>query len=155
MKAQLIHDQQNEKTYAVIFDKGDEVVSGLQEFAQQNTLTAAHFTAVGAFSDVTLGYFERARREYKHIPLDEQVEVLSLVGNIALNHGAPQVHAHVVVGKSDGTAHGGHLLAAQVWPTLEVIIVESPTHLQRRMDEETGLALMCLSAADPAVKGAW
>jgi predicted DNA-binding protein with PD1-like motif len=52
------------------------------------------------------------------------------------------LHAHVVVGKADGTAHGGHLLAAVVRPTLEVILVESPRHLQRRHDAETGLALI-------------
>lgn len=141
MKAQLIHEQ-GEKTFAVVFEKGDEVVSGLHEFARRHRLTAAHFTAVGAFSDVTLGYFERERKAYKKIPLREQVEVLSLVGNIALAKGTPKVHAHVVVGKSDGTAHGGHLLEAHVWPTLEVMVTESPQHLRRNIDEETGLALL-------------
>jgi predicted DNA-binding protein with PD1-like motif len=141
MRARLLHEQ-GEKTFAVVFDKGDEVVQGLQDFAQQQQLTAAHFTAVGAFSDVTLGYFEREKKDYKKIPLREQVEVLSLVGNIALAKGQPKVHAHVVVGKSDGTAHGGHLLEAHVWPTLEVMLIESPSHLQRHIDEETGLALL-------------
>lgn len=141
MNARLLHEQ-GEKTFAVIFDKGDEVVQGLQDFAQRQHLTAAHFTAVGALSDVTLGYFERERKDYKKIPLREQVEVLSLVGNIALAKGQPKIHAHVVVGRSDGTAHGGHLLEAHVWPTLEVMLIESPSHLRRRIDEETGLALL-------------
>jgi predicted DNA-binding protein with PD1-like motif len=149
MKVQLLHEQQGEKTFAAIFDKGDEAVAGLQDFAQKNQVTAAHFTAVGAFSDVTLGYFERGRKDYKKIPLREQVEVLSLVGNIALNNGKPKVHAHVVVGKADGTAYGGHLLEAHVWPTLEVIVVESPRHLRRKTDEETGLALI---SVEPTAK---
>jgi predicted DNA-binding protein with PD1-like motif len=142
MKVQLIHAQGGEKTFAVIFDKGDEPVTGLHDFARQHQVTAAHFTAIGAFSEVTLGYFERERRDYKKIPLHEQVEVLSLAGNIALTKGESKVHAHVVVGRSDGTAYGGHLLAGRVWPTLEVIVVESPSHLQRQTDEETGLALL-------------
>jgi predicted DNA-binding protein with PD1-like motif len=142
MKTQLIHEQNGEKTFAVIFDKGDEAVAGLHQFAQQYQITAAHFTAVGAFRDVVLGYFERARKDYKQIPLTEQVEVLSLVGNIALAKGKPKVHAHVVVGKADGAAYGGHLLEAHVWPTLEVMVVESPRHLWRTIDEETGLALI-------------
>ncbi len=146
MKTQLIHEQHGEKTFAVIFDKGDEVVAGLQQFAEEQRITAAYFTAVGAFRDVVLGYFERERKDYKRIPLKEQVEVLSLIGNIALAAGKPKLHAHVVVGKVDGTAHGGHLLEAQVWPTLEVMVVEAPQHLRRTYDAETGLALLDLSS---------
>jgi uncharacterized protein len=93
---------------------------------------------------VTLGFFERDRKDYKRIMIDEQVKVLSLIGDIALEDDEPKVHAHVVVGKSDGSAHGGHLLEARVWPTLEVILVESPQHLRRKMDQETGLALIRL-----------
>jgi predicted DNA-binding protein with PD1-like motif len=142
MKAQLIHEQNGEKTFAVVFDKGDEVVAGLHQFAEEQQVTAAHFTALGAFRDVVLGYFDQARKDYKQIPLKEQVEVLSLIGNIALAKGKPKVHAHVVVGKEDGAAYGGHLLEAHVWPTLEVMVVETPHHLRRIHDEETGLALL-------------
>ena len=144
MKTKLIHDD-GEKTFALIFDKGDEVASGLLAFAKENKLSASHFTAIGAFERVTLGFFERERKDYKKIPIDEQVEVLSLVGDIASDGDEPKVHAHVVVGKADGTAHGGHLLEASVWPTLEVILVESPEHLRRKVDKETGLALISLT----------
>lgn len=144
MKAKLLHEQQGQKTFAVVFDKGDEVVAGLLAFAKEQSLAASHFTAIGAFSDVTLGYFDWERKDYQKLPVREQVEVLSLIGDIALNEGEPKVHAHVVVGKVDGTAHGGHLMEAHVRPTLEVIIVESPEHLWRKTDEETGLALISL-----------
>ncbi len=72
--------------------------------------------------------------------------MLSLVGNIANDKGSPKVHAHVVVGKSDGTAMGGHLLEAHVWPTLELVIEDEPEHLRRRSDPATGLALLDLGA---------
>ena len=144
MKTKLIHDD-GEKTFAIVFDKGDEVASGLLAFAKENKLSASHFTAIGAFERVTQGFFERERKDYKRISIDEQVEVLSLVGDIALDGDEPKVHAHVVVGKRDGTAHGGHLLEARVWPTLEVILVESPRHLRRELDKETGLALISLA----------
>jgi uncharacterized protein len=52
------------------------------------------------------------------------------------------MHTHVVLGKPDGTAHGSHLREAHGRPTSEVILVESPRFLQRRMDAETGLALI-------------
>lgn len=144
MKAKLINDD-GEKTFAIVFDKGDEVASGLLSFAKDNNLSASHFTAIGAFERVTLGFFERERKDYKRITINEQIEVLSLVGDIASDGDEPKVHAHVVVGKADGTAHGGHLLEARVWPTLEVILVESPEHLRRKVDKETGLALISLT----------
>jgi predicted DNA-binding protein with PD1-like motif len=141
MKSKFIADEGG-RTLAAVFDKGEEVAAGLLEIARRHNLTAASFTAIGALSDVTLGYFDRERKDYKKIPIREQVEVLALTGNIALSDDQPKAHAHVVVGKSDGTAHGGHLLEAHVWPTLEVIVVESPQYLQRKFDRATGLTLI-------------
>lgn len=141
MKAKLI-DETGQKTFALIFEKGDEFIDELTSFARENELGGSHFTAIGAFRDVMLGYFDREAKKYKQIPLVEQVEVLSLIGDIAVKDTMPQVHAHVVLGKADGTAHGGHILEAHVWPTLEVVLSESPKHLHRKIDPETGLALI-------------
>src|SRR5262245_58358995 len=99
MEAKLLNPQ-GQKTYAIIFDKGDEFMAGVRESAQQEHLGAASFTAIGAFSSVTLGYFDRERMDYKQIPVDEQVEVLALVGDIARHKDKPEVHAHVVLGRS-------------------------------------------------------
>lgn len=147
MKAKRIGGN-GQTTHVLVFDKGDEVVDRLLEFAKQEKLTAASFTAIGAFSDVTLGFFERERKDHKPIPLAEQVEVLTLAGDIAVKAGEPQVHAHVVVGKADGTAWGGHLLEGHVWPTLELVLVESPTELRRRLDDETGLPLITIESGE-------
>lgn len=144
MKVELLHEN-GERTYAVVLDKEDEFVTSMEQFAREYGLKGSHFTAIGAFQDVVLGYFDRERRDYKRIPILEQVEVLSLVGNIAISHREPKIHAHAVVGKSDGTAYGGHVLEAHVWPTLEVIVDEEPGHLQRHTDEETHLALLTVS----------
>ena len=145
MRTTLLQDGP-EKTFAVVFDTGEEVVEALLRFASDQNLTAAHLTAIGAFQRVTLGFFEPKSKEYKAIVIDEQLELLSLVGNIARgDKDEPKLHAHVVVGKSDGTAHGGHLLEASVRPTMEIIIVESSSrHLRRRMRSDVGAALLDL-----------
>ncbi len=146
MKATRLYEDDIATTWAIILDKGDEVVRTLTAFACDNTITAAHFTAIGAFSRATLGYFDRGRKDYKKIPIAAQVEVLSLIGDIALDGKEPKLHAHAVLGMEDGTARGGHLLDAEVWPTLEVVLTESPEHLRRKMDPEVGLALIDLDA---------
>jgi predicted DNA-binding protein with PD1-like motif len=143
MKSKLIHHDL-QRTYALVFDIGDEVMEGLRSFADAHELTAAQFTGIGAFSDVTLGYFDWASKAYEEIPVSEQVEVLTLAGDVAVKDGKPQVHAHVAIAKRDGTAHGGHLMRAHVRPTLEVILVESPGHMRKRLNEEVGLALIDL-----------
>jgi predicted DNA-binding protein with PD1-like motif len=146
MRAKVLDDA-GERTWALVFDVGDEVVSTLTQFASLHQLTAARFTAIGAFSEATLGYFDAGKKAYEKIPVREQVEVLSLIGDVALDRGQPKIHAHVVVGKRDGSAHGGHLLEARVRPTLEVMLVESPVRLARVFDPDSGLALI---AIDPS-----
>src|SRR5687767_11504880 len=142
MKSKLLDATQGRKTYAVVFEKDEEVTSGLKQFAQAEQLGGSHFTAIGAFSRVTLGFFDRESKEYQKIPVTVQVEVVSLIGNIGLYQGEPRLHAHVVIGKANGMAMGGHLMEGIVWPTLEIIIEESPRHLQRQLDNETGLPLI-------------
>jgi predicted DNA-binding protein with PD1-like motif len=143
MRSKLINND-SQKTYALILEAGEEVVSQLKRFAQDNDLSASRITAIGAFSSVTLGYFNWETKEYEPIQIHEQVEVLSLIGDIALQNGEPATHLHAVVGKRDGSAHGGHLLHAYVRPTLEVILDEAPAHLRRSFDPESGIALIDL-----------
>jgi predicted DNA-binding protein with PD1-like motif len=141
MKTKRIADNGTE-TYAIIFDSGDEVMEGIESFAKEAGLDAAHFTAIGAFREATLAYFDIDRKEYHRIPVEEQVEVLTLAGDVALKDGKPKVHCHAVLGRRDGTTVGGHLIEAKVRPTLEVMLTESPGRLRRRHDENTGLALI-------------
>jgi predicted DNA-binding protein with PD1-like motif len=145
MKFKLINES-GEKTFVLIFEKGDEVIGTLKQFASEQRLLASHFTAIGALSSVVLGFFDPGSKQYRRIAVSEQVEVLSLAGDVTIQDGRPAIHAHIVVGKSDGTAHGGHLMDGRVFPTLELILMESPKYLRRRFDAETGLALIDLSA---------
>ncbi len=131
------------KTFILVFETGDELAEGLKLFAIEQKLSAASFKAVGALSSVRLGWFSWESKKYEpSVQLDEQIELLSLIGDVALKDGEPQVHAHAVIGKKDGTAHGGHLLEAHIRPTCEVVLVESPAHLQKRIDPDSGLALI-------------
>jgi predicted DNA-binding protein with PD1-like motif len=141
MKFKLMHDGR-QRTYVVILEPGEEVIKTLTNFAQANFLYACQFTAIGAFRKATLGFFDFSKKDYKRIEVSQQTEVLSLTGDISQYKNAPQVHAHVVLGREDGTARGGHLLSADVHPTLEIVLNDAPFHLQRKMNEEVGLPLI-------------
>jgi predicted DNA-binding protein with PD1-like motif len=133
------------KTVVVILDTGDEILSSLKSVARTEHLAGSSFKAIGALSDVELGWFNWETKKYETaLKFQEQVELLSLIGDIALKDNEPQVHAHLVIGRQDGTAHGGHLLSATVRPTCEIVITESPQHLQKEIDPESGIALIRL-----------
>ena len=144
MKSKLLADSHPEKTWALIFAAGDEAMAVLKSFAEVHSIRSAHFTAIGAFSRATLGYFDMEKKEYLRIPVDEQVEVVTLIGDIALEDGKPKLHAHAALGQRSGAVIGGHLLEGHVRPTLEVILSESPKHLERHFDPQAGLALIRL-----------
>ncbi len=142
MKWKILEDGER-RSFALVLDTGDEVIETLTNFARDQDLSASSFTGLGAFSDATLGYFDWQRKDYNRIPIREQVEVVSFVGDITCGEkGAHKLHPHIVLAKSDGTAHGGHLMEAHVRPTLEIVLTETPAHLYRETDPETGLALI-------------
>jgi predicted DNA-binding protein with PD1-like motif len=129
-------------TYAVVLDTGDEVIGELGKFVREREVEAASVTAIGAFSRAVLGYFQWETKEYMKKPVGEQVEVLSLLGDVAVGDQGPTLHLHAVLGKADGSVGGGHLIEAHVRPTLEVILIQPPSYLRKRKDPETGLALI-------------
>jgi uncharacterized protein len=142
MKATLLHEHRGLRTFALVLATGEEVMSSINAFATDHHLAATQFSAIGALASVVVAFFEWESRQYRHVPIDEQVEVLSLLGDITLDQGKPKVHAHIVLGKSDASAHGGHLVEGVVRPTLEIILTETPTHLRRRLDSASGLPLI-------------
>jgi uncharacterized protein len=143
MQYKLLHDHAGQRTFAVVLATGDEVVSSLKDFVSRETVHTAQLVAIGALSDLVLMYFDWEQKEYQKIPVKEQVEVASLLGDVAEGpDGKPTLHIHLVVGTRDGSAKAGHLGEAHVRPTLEVTVTESPAHLRKANDAETGLALI-------------
>lgn len=142
MKSKLIHDDDGQRVFALIMDAGDETMQCIRAFADEQKVNACQFTAIGAFSHAVLGYFDYAKKDYKKIRIEEQMEVLVLAGDISFKEDKRKVHAHVVLGGPDGTTRGGHLMEGYVRPTLEIILTESPADLHRKHDPESGLALI-------------
>lgn len=143
MRAKLFNDHGGQRTFVVILQTGDEVMDCLQKFAHEEGLSAAQITAIGAFERAELAYFDWQTKAYQAIPIDEQVEVATLLGDIALDaQNKPSLHLHAVLGKRSGAAIAGHVATGVVRPTLEIVVTETPEHLCRRKDGQTGLALI-------------
>jgi len=148
MQSKLVAESAGQRTFVMILDPGEEASSIISAFAGKQQIGAASLTALGAFSQATVGWFDLADKTYRKIPITEQSEVLSAIGDIAIDDGGkPTLHVHVVLGLSDGSTRGGHLLEGFVRPTLEVTLVETAAHLRRRKRPELGIALIDLAAS--------
>ena len=147
MKSQLVSDTADAQVHVVILDAGEEAFAALTKFANDKKLAAASLTAIGAFEKATVGWFDLASKSYRKIEVAEQSEVLSAVGDVATgDDGKPSLHIHIVLGLSDGSTRGGHLLAGTVRPTLEVVLTEVPSKLRRKMRADLGIALIDIGA---------
>ena len=147
MKSKLLNQEGGERTFAITFDAGEELIEGMRRFAREEELAASEFRAIGAFAEATVAYFDWDQKEYRGIPIGDQVELLSLIGHVTLPHADEEaeernLHVHVVLGRADGSAVGGHLQRAVVRPTCEIVLNELPAYLARRTDPESGLALI-------------
>jgi predicted DNA-binding protein with PD1-like motif len=145
MKSTSISDDTQSQTHVIILDSGEEAFAALTRFANEQAISAASFTAIGAFEKATVGWFDLATKSYKKIRVDEQCEVLSALGDVAIgDDGKASLHVHIVLGLADGSTRGGHFLEGTVRPTLEVILTEAPARLRRRKRADLGIALIDL-----------
>ena len=132
MQHKLLHEASGQRTFVVVLETGEEIVASLQKFAIHENIHTANFTAIGALSDAVLLYFDWEKKEYQKNRVREQVEVASLIGDVADDsEGKPALHIHIVLGTRDGSAKAGHLGEGHVRPTLEVIVTENPAHLRK------------------------
>jgi predicted DNA-binding protein with PD1-like motif len=143
MQSKQVSNNKGEKLWILVLASGEEAKEAITEFAKKEKIRAASFVALGAFSRAVIGYFDWEKKKYMPIPVNSQVEVITLVGDIAEDEkGAPSLHAHTVLGLPDGTTRGGHLIEGHVRPTLEITLTETPAHLVRKKKPELGLALI-------------
>ena len=141
MNYKLINDDK-QKTYAIILESGEEAKEQILSFAKKMNLSASQFTAIGAFSDTTVGFYDFSIKDYKKNRFNQQMEVVSLAGDISMYKNEYKVHGHIVLANEEGAAFGGHLIKGIVHPTLEIILTESPLYLKREMDEKSGIPLI-------------
>jgi predicted DNA-binding protein with PD1-like motif len=149
MKSMKIADDTGAETRVVILDSGEEAFAALTRFANETGITAASMTAIGAFEKAIVGWFDFEKKTYKKIEIAQQCEVLSAIGDVAVgDDGKASLHVHVVLGLSDGTTRGGHLLEGMVRPTLEVVITDAPAKLRRKKRAGIGIAVIDLDAGE-------
>ena len=132
-----------ERVFVLILDQGEEALKAIVDFAEKERIDGASVSPIGAFAEAKVGWFDLSAKKYKPIDVNEQCEVLSLMGDIAKgDDGRASLHLHAVLGLQDGSVRGGHFLSGSVRPTLEVTIRETVAHLRRKKRADLGIALI-------------
>jgi len=143
MRYKLLEDISGRRKFVLALNAGESAVETITAFAQEHRLGATSLTGIGAFAQASLGYFNPATKEFRQNEINDQTEVLSMIGNIAVvDDGTHKMHVHVVLGCIDATTRGGHLIEGKVRPTLDLFLEESPEHLARGIDPISGLVLL-------------
>jgi uncharacterized protein len=142
VKSKLIEQRPSGRGYALVFDVDDDVLEQLQRFVEAEGFKGSRFYGVGGFRRATLAYYDMMQKRYLPIEVDEQVEVLSFIGNSALYNGRPRLHVHSVLGHRDGHTTGGHVLHGIVRPTLELMVNEIADGLRRSDRPDIGIPLL-------------
>jgi predicted DNA-binding protein with PD1-like motif len=142
MPAKLVEDSSDEQVYSIIFSKGDEVMSGLTDFAIAHKISGAHFTAIGAVSGATLAWLDLPKRMYRRIAVKQQVELVSLIGDIAVFNGVSVIHMRAVLCIPDGSTFGGHVIELTTNPTVELFKTVNTTVLKKKSDDASAMKLI-------------
>jgi len=136
VKLKLLDSTEQIQHYVLIFTKGDEVVSGLTEFAESHHVRSAQYTAIGDALSAKVGWYDYNRKMFKVIPITRPCEVTSLIGDIAVYNGKAVAHSHINLADEDGISHGGHLLELIIGPTLELFVTVYQSQLYKKLSPE-------------------
>lgn len=122
---------QSPRAFEVTFKKGDDVMAGMNEFAENYHLRTSQVTAVAGFGSALLGWGDPGpnSKGFRKIPINQEVEVV-LNGNFTVRNGTPRFHAHAICVFPDGSTKGGHVIEAHVGLTMEAMVQELETEPQ-------------------------
>ena len=134
----------DDRLWMVRVDKGEEIVTALLEFAAQHDVRCASVTGLGGVRDVTLAYFDVDVKQYLDRTIHGVLELVSLVGNLAIENGKPFLHAHVVLPDREFHCFGGHLRSAPVAVTAEFAVRCGDATLERRFNADLGIREQCM-----------
>ncbi len=139
--------------YVLRLDPGEDVRATLLDFIRREDIRGGYFIAFGAFSRLKLQYFKTSLKRYEDHEINQQVEVVSLLGNIARENGQPVIHMHAAVADEQLRTYSGHVSDGTVRPTLEVFLTSFEGEIRRERDAATGLELIAFSRKPPSSLG--
>ena len=137
----------SESFYLLRLDPGEELRSEVEKFCAETGINAAWVNALGSCKELELAYYNLEKKEYETKSFSEDLEIATMVGNIAIKDSSPFVHIHGTLSNREMSVIGGHINRCVVSATCEVSIWVAGGTMSRKYDESTGLHLLCREEA--------
>lgn len=133
---------QENNRYLIRFDPRDEIVEGMKDFCRRAGIQGGAFFGIGAAQYLLLSYFNPQKKIYEDYEIADNVEIASLLGNVAFKDGECIIHAHGTFTYPKGKMRGGHVKKLVVSATCEIYLDAFTKEIQRSYDEAIGLNLL-------------
>jgi predicted DNA-binding protein with PD1-like motif len=138
----MLREYKLTKIYQGSLKKGADIIGGLTQVIKERGITVGVVSGIGAVTEAHIGYFNAQTKKYEEVHFRENMEILSLRGNVSIKDGDVFPHLHVVLSKRDFSAVGGHLYAGTTVYAFEFEIVSMEgAPFVRQFDNDTGLFL--------------
>ena len=128
----------------ISLDPGDKINENLEKVAVLESIQSAWMSGIGAISDIEIGYFDPAKKDYAHRKFEGEFELISLLGNISLKEGKHFAHTHITFSDTMYRVYGGHLFDAKITAAGEFVMIPGKKNINRKLSPEIGIHLWCL-----------
>lgn len=128
--------------YVIRLEKGEEIVTKVKELCEKEDVKLASLSGIGAVNKVTAGLFRTKEKKYVSKTYEEDMEIVSLGGNVSCMNGETYLHFHISVANEAGEVRGGHLTEAFISATGELVLTRIEGTVDREYSDEIGLNLL-------------
>jgi len=141
----MIYTQLGTDKYILRLESGDDILKSLGQFATTKKMGASLLEGIGSLNKVKLGHYDFKTRKYSYETFEDDLEILSLSGNISTMNRVPLPHVHVTLGRRDFSVIGGHMDEGSSANMVEIGIWKLPGKLVKSKDDEIGLNVLQLA----------
>lgn len=128
--------------YLIKLEKNEKLVQTLIKFCEEHRINSGWISGIGSLAEIELAYYRLDRKEYSHEKIEEPLEIVSLMGNIAFFENKHAVHAHIVASDAEMKTYAGHLQEAVISATCEIFLIDFDAKIERKHSPEIGLNLL-------------
>ena len=133
---------QDKNKYVLKVSVGEDVMVELKIFCQDQEIEAASFFAIGAAKEIQIAWYNIHKKEDVKRDIQQELEIVSLLGNVAIEGKETLVHAHGSFSDKNMQIMAGHVNKLVVGAACEIVLTKLEGKIEKTYDDETGLKLM-------------
>jgi len=138
----MISHKIQKESYLLRIEPNEELFKSLLDFAYKKKIKSAFFYGLGACKSCVIGRYNAKNKNYDWRKFNQEMEILSLVGNLTWKNRELYLHIHCTLADKNLKSIGGHLKELIVFPTCEILLTSFTKKVNRFYDNFTNLYLI-------------